>query len=356
MSTIPVFDGHNDTILDLLTPERGKGRTFFARSEYGHLDLPRAQEGGFAGGLFACYTPNAPWSRGGLSAPTPRDPAKPFQAPLPNPVDYEYAARTTLALFALAFRLEAASEGQFRIARSADEIEQNTANGVISAVLHIEGAEAIDPELNALHVLYQAGLRSLGPVWSRPTLFAHGVPFQFNHSPDTGPGLTDLGKKLVRECNQLGIMVDLSHMNEAGFWDVAKLSDAPLVASHSNVHALCPATRNLTDPQMDAIKESGGLAGLNFGTVFLREDGRDDPDTPISRMVEHIDYMVERMGVDHVGFGSDFDGTGMPGEFKDVTGLPKLLDALRARGYDDEALRKIAYGNWLRVLRTTWQD
>ena len=112
--------------------------------------------------------------------------------------------------------------------------------GNLAAVLHIEGAEAIDPELEALEVFYAAGLRSLGPVWSRPNVFGHGVPFRFPSSPDTGPGLTDAGKELVRACNRLRIMLDLTHLNEAGFWDVAALTDAPLVATHSNVHALCP--------------------------------------------------------------------------------------------------------------------
>ncbi|MEY8840506.1 dipeptidase, partial [Cribrihabitans sp. XS_ASV171] len=119
--------------------------------------------------------------------------------------------------------------------------------GRMAAIFHIEGAEAIDPDLHMLDVFHAAGLRSLGPVWSRPTLYGHGVPFRFPSGPDTGAGLTDLGLRLVRRCNELGIMLDLSHLNEAGFWDVARQSSAPLVASHSNAHAICPHSRNLTD-------------------------------------------------------------------------------------------------------------
>src|SRR5919202_1128991 len=145
------------------------------------------------------------------------------------------------------FRIEAESQGQLKVVRTA-------------------------AELDALEVFYQAGLRSLGPVWSRPTAFGHGVPFAFPRSPDTGAGLTDAGKELVRACNRLGIMIDLSHLNEQGFWDVAGLSDAPLVATHSNAHALCPSTRNLTDEQLGAIAGSGGLVGVNFAVSFLRED------------------------------------------------------------------------------------
>jgi len=257
---------------------------------------------------------------------------------------------------ALLFRLEAESQGQVKVVRTTHELARCLRAGVLAAILHFEGAEAIDPNLDALEVFYQAGLRSLGIVWSRPNAFAHGVPFKFPHSPDTGPGLTDAGKELVRACNRLGIMLDLSHLNEQGFWDVASLSNAPLVATHSNVHALCPSTRNLTDKQLDAIKESHGIVGLNFGVSMLREDGDNEEDTPLDTMVRHIDYLVERLGIDCVGFGSDFDGAKIPRAIGDVTGLPRLVAALAVRGYDEVALRKITHENWLRVLRKTWRE
>jgi membrane dipeptidase len=229
------------------------------------------------------------------------------------------------------------------------------ADGTFAMIFHIEGAEAIDAELNALETLYQAGLRSLGITWSRPNIFASGVPFAFPSSPDTGPGLTDAGKRLVKACNELGILVDLSHLNEKGFWDVAELSSAPLVATHSGVHALCASARNLTDKQLDAVCASGGVVGVNFHVGFLRADGsRDGASTPLSEIVRHLDYMVERMGIDHVALGSDFDGAVMPGDLRDVAGLPKLMSALTAAGYDEAAQRQIAYGNWLRVLGQIW--
>ena len=193
-------------------------------------------------------------------------------------------------------------------------------------------------------------------MWSRPNAFGEGVPFQFPRSPDTGPGLTAAGKALVKACNQLGIMLDLSHLNEKGFWDVAKISTAPLVATHSNAHALCASTRNLTDKQLAAIKESDGMVGLNFAVSFLREDGTDNPDTPLETMVRHVDYLVERVGIDRVGFGSDFDGATIPQEIGDVAGLQKLINALRKSGYAEASLRKIAHENWLRVLRKTWRS
>jgi membrane dipeptidase len=165
-------------------------------------------------------------------------------------------------------RLEAESEGQTKIVRNADELAAALDSGVLAMIMHFEGAEAIDRDLDALHLFHAAGLRSLGPVWSRPTIFAHGVPFHFPASPDIGPGLTDAGKRLVRECNSLGILIDLSHLNEKGFWDVESLSNAPLVATHSGAHALCATPRNLTDKQLDAIAASGGVAGVNFHTGF----------------------------------------------------------------------------------------
>src|SRR5258708_8103873 len=213
---------------------------------------------------------------------------------------------------------------------------------ILAAILHFEGAEAIDTGLDALEVFYQAGLRSLGIVWSRPNAFAEGVPFRYPHSPDTGPGLTDAGKALVSACNRLGIMLDLSHLNEQGFWDAARLSDAPLVATHSNAHTISPSTRNLTDKQLAAIKESRGIVGLNFSIGDLREDGHNVPDIPLARIVDHIDYLVEQAGIDCLALGTDFDGTRVPLEIGDVIGLPKLIEALRERGYDDEALRKLA--------------
>jgi membrane dipeptidase len=208
--------------------------------------------------------------------------------------------------------------------------------------------------LDALYVFYEAGLRSLGIVWSRSNAFGHGVPFRFPSSPDTGPGLTDAGRELVRTCNQLGVMLDLAHLNERGFWDVAKLSNAPLVVTHAGVHALSPSARNLTDKQLDAIGESGGVVGVNFHVSDLRADGRFDADTPLTETVRHIDYVVERIGIDHVAFGSDFDGALMSLELGDAAGLPKLVAALRARGYDDAALQKVTHKNWIRVLRSTW--
>lgn len=199
------------------------------------------------------------------------------------------------------------------------------------------------------------GLRSLGPVWSRPTAFGHGVPLAFPGKPDTGPGLTDKGKELIRRCNQLGILIDLSHLNEAGFNDVAALSQAPLVATHSNAHALCHSPRNLTDRQLHQIRESGGMVGLNFATIFLNSDGSSSTTSGWDPLLRHMDYLIEHLGEDHVGLGSDFDGCGVPDVIGDVRGVPKLFDALSAHGYDDALIAKLARENWLSCLDRSLQ-
>jgi membrane dipeptidase len=355
---IPIFDGHNDTLLELHRPPKRDepSRTFLARSDRGHIDLPRAQEGGLGGGFFAIFTPSAKQEE--PAAPVGAAPGKPaYAVPVAPQVEQPYALQFTIAMAARLFRLEREAAGAIKVVRTAAELAQCLDDGTFAIIFHIEGAEAIDPELDTLQVLYQAGLRSLGITWSRPNQFGTGVPFAFPQSPDVGPGLTDAGKELVRACNRLGVMVDLSHLNEKGFWDVAKLSDAPLVATHSGVYALCASARNLTDRQLDAVRDSDGVVGVNFHVGFLRADGgRDAATTSLTEIVRHVDYMVERMGIDHVALGSDFDGATMPGDLRDVAGLPKLVAALRAAGYDNAALAKLAHENWVRVLRQTWHD
>jgi membrane dipeptidase len=261
-----------------------------------------------------------------------------------------------MAATATLFRIEDRSDGKFRIVRSVAELRRCLDDAVMAAVLHWEGADAIDTDLDALHVLHRAGLRSLGLVWGRPNAFAEGVAVHYRRSPDTGPGLTDAGRELVRACNDLRIMIDVSHLNLRGFWDVAALTDAPLVASHSNAYALCPSSRNLTDPQLDAIAASDGMIGLNFAVNFLRGDAAREASTPLGVMIRQIDYLVERVGVDRVGFGSDFDGVLISKELGDVSGLPKLMSALKNSGYDEQALRKLAHENWIRVLGKTWGE
>jgi membrane dipeptidase len=349
---VPIFDGHNDVLLRLW--KRGgadAARAFLDGEGKGQLDLPMAQQGGFAGGLFAIFVPSPQPTAGGNGDAAPQPAGNGTR--LPPPVELVAAQRAVFTMLALLLRIEHQSQGRVRVCRSVGDIERSMRDGVLAPVLHIEGAEAIDPDLELLEVLHAAGLRSLGPVWSRPNAFGHGVPFACPSSPDTGPGLTDLGKELIRACNRLRILIDLSHLNERGFRDVAALSEAPLVASHSNAHALSPHARNLTDQQLDAIRASGGLVGVNFAVSFLRPDGRHE-DVPLDLVVDHLAHLIEHLGEDGVGIGSDFDGAKIPSGIGTAAGLPNLVAAMRERQFGDALIEKICFKNWLRVLAKTW--
>jgi len=352
MTTAKVFDGHNDFLLRLLRNPANRETTFLTDTGQGHLDLPRMQQGGFAGGFFAIY----------ISSPAPETDLMaqmnnpPYALPLPEEVPLSEAQPVALAMAGHLKWMERASEGQFKICRTSAELRHCLDHGIIAAIMHIEGAEAIGPDLDALYLFHDIGLRSLGPVWSRESAFGHGVPFAFPASPDSGPGLTPAGKDLLRLCNRVGILFDLSHLNEAGFNDVAALSDAPLVATHSNAHAISPSSRNLTDRQLGMIRDSDGMVGVNFATGFLNADGRKTSDQGFDAMLRHLDHLITHLGEDRVGFGSDFDGAEVPVKLKDAAGLPALCDALRAHGYDEPLLSKISHENWLAVLERTWRD
>lgn len=345
-----VFDGHNDVLLRLL---QSGGRTAcesFLTGRDGALDLPKAQKGGFAGGFFAHFVPSATDLDDKLSAMS----APQYDLELPDPIDWEDAVAVVMEQAAILLDLERL--GAVKIVRSVADIHTAMEQGKIAAIFHIEGAEAIDADLHSLDLFHAAGLRSLGPVWSRPTIFGEGVPFRFPSNGDIGAGLTGHGKRLIRRCNALGILVDLSHLNEAGFWDVARLSDAPLVATHSNAYAVTPHSRNLTDDQLRAIADSDGMVGLNFATAFLRDDGKMDAATPISQMLVHLDHMIEILGEDRVGLGSDYDGAMVPEALTTVADLPHLTEAMTAHGYDAALIDKICHKNWLRVLAKTWGE
>ena len=345
-SAVPVFDGHNDVLLRLWGKTDGDPVADFVNGvNEGHLDLPRMIKGGFAGGFFAIFVPS----------PNNVNPAddEEFNPSPASEVGQQAALAATVDMAALLFRIERAAPDRFKVCRTVSDIRAAMAAGQVAALLHIEGAEAIDAGFRSLDVLHQAGLRSIGPVWSRSNIFGHGVPFRFPSSPDTGPGLTDAGKDFVRRCNDLRILVDLSHLNEKGFWDVADISTAPLVATHSNAHALSASSRNLTDDQIRAIGQSGGMIGLNFANGFLRADGQWQSENGFDSMMRHLDHLMRLAGEDQVGLGSDFDGARIPSLIGDAAGLPRLVGAMRAHGYGEALIRKLAHENWLGVLERT---
>jgi membrane dipeptidase len=146
------------------------------------------------------------------------------------------------------------------------------------------------------------------------------------------------------------MLVDLSHLNARGFWDVAELGGGPLVATHSNAHAVSASSRNLTDAQLRAIGEAGGMAGLNFANGFLRADGGWQSENGLDTLLRHLDHMMKQAGEDHVGLGSDFDGARIPALIGDATGLPRLIDAMRAHGYGEKLIAKLTHENWISCL------
>ncbi|WP_338727780.1 dipeptidase [Haladaptatus sp. DJG-WS-42] len=341
------FDGHNDTLLHLHLPDRGQGRSFFASSELGHIDLPRARTANYAGGFFAIFVPG----EGDVEV---IETADGYEVPLADAIDTERATQFTYDVLERLYRLETEANGAVRVVRDMATLTACLADDALAVVVHLEGAEAVDPDLSNLDFLYAAGVRSIGLTWSRPNAFAHGVPYQYPHSPDTGPGLTDAGRDLVRACNDRGIVLDLAHLNEAGFFDVAELSDDPLVVSHTGAFALNETTRSLTDEQLDAVAQSGGVVGITLCVTNIRADADNNADTPIATFIDHIEYVAERIGVEHVAIGTDFDGAVIPDAVGDVTGMPAVFAALRERGFNEEAIRKIASENWVRVLDETW--
>ncbi|MFK8080845.1 MAG: dipeptidase [Granulosicoccus sp.] len=354
MTPTPVFDGHNDFLLRLLNDPAAREHTWLSGNGEGHLDLPRMRKGGFAGGFFAIYI-HSPDSEDGIDSDGLMDNPS-YELPLPEALDINYAQPIALSMLGHLQWMERVSGGEFCICRTVEEIKASLKRGSIAAIIHMEGAEAIGPDLDALYSFHAMGLRSLGPVWSRPTAFGHGVPFRFPGDPDIGPGLTAAGKELIKTCNELGIMIDLSHLNEKGFDDVASLSDAPMVATHSNAHAITPSPRNLTDRQLSVIRDTGGIVGLNFATIFLRPDGRRSGDMTLEPVLRHLDHLIEHLGEDHVGLGSDFDGALVPNPISDVAGLPVLVDALQNHGYSTTLMNKLCHENWLTLLQKTLKE
>lgn len=348
----PTFDGHNDLLLRLHQNPGNRETIWLTGEGKGHLDLPRMKQGGFVGGFFAIYIPSpvahdAPDYMTAMENP-------PFALPLGDLITDTQALPVAMSMARQLLWMERSSQGAFKLCRTASEVRSCLASNIIAGIMHMEGAEPIDAGLDNLYAFHAMGLRSLGPVWSRPTIFGHGVPFAYPSSPDTGEGLTPAGTRLVLACNELKIMIDLSHITEKGFNDVARLSDAPLVATHSNAHAVTPSSRNLTDRQLAMIRESRGMVGLNFATSFLRRDGRQSPDMGWDDVLRHLDHLLAHLGEDHLGLGSDFDGATLPQGIGDVTGLPALQQAMIGHGYGDALMKKLCHENWLALLDRTF--
>jgi membrane dipeptidase len=306
----PVVDGHADSVLQVL---EGK-RSLVERSDQGHLDFPRAREAGLTG------TVQTAW---------------------PDPVHYPVAPRRVLQqIDALLGQIEA-SGGQAQLARSAADVRRCHAEQRLAVVLNVEGAEALQGELALLRVLHRLGVRVLQPVWNHRNEAADGIVEEHGRG-----GLSAFGRALVGEMNRLGMAIDMSHLNQAGFYEVLERSTQPVLFTHGNCRALFDHRRNLTDEQIRALAANGGVFGVSVVDAFMGQD-EGDP----RRVADHVDHAVQLVGPDHVGYGSDFDGTDrLPRGLEDVSRLPNLTAELLERGYDEPSLAKILGGNYLRVF------
>ena len=247
---------------------------------------------------------------------------------------------TTYALDAFGFfdaEVEAHG-GQVVVARSAGDIVAAKQAGKLAAVLVVENSDGVEGSLNVLRMLHRVGVRSIGMTHNISSWAADG-----NAETRSRGGLTSFGVGLVEEMNLLGMLVDVSHISEHGFWDVMEVSAKPVIASHSNCKAVCDHPRNLNDKQIKALAENGGSMGVTFVPSFV------DAEKPtLQRLLDHVDHAVQLVGADYVGIGSDFDGGGTLVE--DATVFPQITEGLAGRGYTEEDLRKILGGNHLRVL------
>jgi len=309
-----IFDGHCDTILEIMNHKRNLEK----KSTDGHLDIPRMKEGGIDVQFFAVFI---------------EDIYKP-----------ERSLKRTLQLIDCFYREIEKNQDDISLVTNYNQIEEANRAGKIAAILSIEGGEALEGDLGVLRVLYRLGVRLLTLTWNQRNQIADGIG-----ESRTGSGLTEFGLKVIDEMNDLRMLIDVSHLSETGFWDVIKRSKAPIVASHSNCYALCPHPRNLKDEQIKALADKGGVIGITFVPNFLTQEKRK---TTVKDVVKHIDYLVEKVGVDYVGLGSDFDGTGgLPLGLEGVDKISNITEELLNRGYKEREIEKILGSNFLRVFK-----
>lgn len=312
--SFPVFDLHCDTALALY--DKTNDPHYSLRSSIGHIDLQRAKELGAYTQCFAMFT-------------TPS-----FTDSYQKPVETVF--REMLANFQR--ELEQCRD-LILPAGSSREVEQNRAQGKMSAILTLEGPAGIGFSPDRLEELYNTGFRISTLGWNERN------PLVGSHV--TGGGLTDLGRAYVRECQRLGILVDVSHISDEGFWDIMEITQAPVIASHSNSRAVCPVSRNLTDDMYRAICQTGGTVGINLYTGFI-----DTEYAILDRVVDHIFHFLELDPTGkHLSLGGDLDGCeALPEGFADVRGYNALAQHLQNRGLDDRLLTDLYWNNAMGVM------
>lgn len=230
-----------------------------------------------------------------------------------------------------------------------DDIIKNNSEGKMSALLTIEDGRSVDGKLEKLEEYYKLGIRLIGLTWNHENCF--GYP-NSDEPRIMESGLKDFGKEAIEYMNEIGIIIDVSHLSDGGFYDVARLSKRPFIASHSNSRVLSPHKRNLTDDMIKILAEKGGVAGLNFCPEFLNSD-LSIPDSTIEAMVQHLKHMRNIGGDDIIALGSDLDGIRGNLEIDSIDKMSLLFDALRKEGWSEDLIEKLAYKNILRVIKDT---
>lgn len=306
----PVVDAHCDTLLKV-GPHGGLGQ----RRSDTHLDLVRLSEVGVSGQFFAC------WISPGVSP--------------------HRSLERALELVAAFYAEAAANPDRLSPATGAPGVRRAYEAGRVAGILSIEGGEALQGNLAMLSILHRLGVRAITLTWNHRNAIADGVA-----ESKSGGGLTSFGREVVKEMGRLGMLVDVSHLSEAGFWQVLEEADGPVVASHSNARAVCDHPRNLGDEQIRALAAKGGVMGLHLYPGFVsREKATREA------VLDHADHVIGLVGPEHLGLGMDLDGmTITPEWFPDVTCLPQLTQGLFERGHGPETVRAVLGGNLLRVM------
>ena len=230
------------------------------------------------------------------------------------------------------------------------DIEENK---LMSAMLTLEEGDVINDDLDILELYYRLGVRMIALTWNfknsigSPNFTPNPDRYQMLRTLNTTDGLTDFGKKYVKKCNELGIIIDVSHLGDKGFEDVLELSTKPIVASHSNARAICDVARNLSDEMIIKLHQNNGVMGMNFCEDFISNDSNGS----VENIIKHIDHIKELGCIDNIGLGSDFDGIKKRNEMSDCSQMYMLIDALKEHGYSNEEIEKICYKNVLRVYK-----
>ena len=349
MMKYSVFDGHNDTLTKMHFNQYDL-ESYVNGNDKLNIDLPKTVKGNFIGGFYAIFVPPLSGTWDPKSIQMTESGYYLDAAPY---MDKDYSVKLTDTILENLYKITELPGSNLSVIKTHSDFIECKKNGKVAVIVHFEGAEAINRDLSNLEFYYSKGLRSIGLVWSRSNDFANGVPFCYPSTGDIGEGLTDLGKKLVKKCDKMGIIVDLAHINEKGFFDVTEIYEKPLIVSHTGANELCRISRNLTDRQLQAVEDSNGVVGIYFAGEMLSKTAKLRKPQKLELIVQHIDYIADKFGIEHVVLGSDFDGCILPEDLKDCSEVQKIFIELKKLGYTHSDLEKIAYKNWFRVIKNS---